>query len=489
MSVFISSLQHFAQQTPQAIALDDGQDTLTYAELHQQVQQLADEIHTLNPAAIGLLLDNGMQWVIVDLTAQLLDVPIIPLPQFFTAQQIQHVIKNAGINVIIVGQAEHGQAFAAISQQQYLLSHGLHYIQVPSTRTPDKTIAKITYTSGTTGQPKGVCLNVNTMAQVSRSLIQATQADSQDRHLCLLPLSLLLENIVGIYTSLLIGGCCCVPSLKTVGLQGATQLDVLQLLRCLEQFQATTAIVLPQMLQAMVELIELKGLPNLALRFLAVGGAPVSKQLLQRAQACGLPVFEGYGLSESASVVALNTPQDNKIGSVGKPLSHIDLRFSEEGEILIKGAIAQGYLHQNFELENDYLPTGDLGYIDDDGFLYLTGRKKNCFITAFGRNVAPEWVEAELTLQPTIAQAFVYGEAKPFNVAVIVPSSTEVPAEAMMQAIQTVNQQLPNYAQVQKIIPAQAPFLPDNGQLTATGRLRRAEILKTYQHQIEQTYA
>ncbi|WP_353572262.1 AMP-binding protein [Candidatus Albibeggiatoa sp. nov. BB20] len=490
MSFFINSLQHFAQHTPNASALDDGKQTLSYAELHHQVQQLADEMSKLNPSAIGVLLDNGMQWVITDLAAQVLNMPVIPLPHFFTAQQIQHVIQNAGIDAILVGQAEQGQAFAAISQQQYSLSFGLHYVQLPHLidNTLDKTTAKITYTSGTTGQAKGVCLNIETMAKVSHSLIQATHASSQDRHLCLLPLSLLLENIVGIYSSLLIGACCCVPSLKTVGLQGSTQLDVLQLFRSLEQFQATTAIVLPQMLQAMVEAVEQKGLPKLALRFLAVGGAPVSKQLLQRAHDCGLPVFEGYGLSESASVVALNTIDAHKIGSVGKPLEHIELRFNKDGEILVKGSVAQGYLQQDFELDNDYLPTGDLGYLDDEGFLYLTGRKKNCFITGFGRNVAPEWVEAELTLQPAIAQAFVFGEAKPFNVAVIVPASADVSLDAIQQAIQTANQSLPDYAQVKKIIPAQAPFLPDNGQLTATGRLRRAEILKVYQAAIEQVY-
>ncbi|MEK7989534.1 MAG: AMP-binding protein [Thiotrichaceae bacterium] len=490
MSVFINSLQHFAQHTPQKIALDDGEKTVTYAELHQKVQQLADNLNAKNPKAIGLLLDNGTQWVIADLAAQLLNIPTIPLPHFFTAQQIQHVIQDAGIDAIIIGQAQHGQLFTNICQQQYDLGDSLYYLQLAhlTDNTLDKTIAKMTYTSGTTGQAKGVCLDVKTMAKVSHSLIQATRANAEDRHLCLLPLSLLLENIVGIYSSLSIGGCCCVPSLKTVGLQGATQLDVQKLLQSLEQFQATTAIVLPQMLQAMVEAIEQQGLAKLALRFLAVGGAPVSKQLLQRAKACGLPVFEGYGLSEFASVVALNTPDAHKIGSVGKPLDHVELRITEEGEICVKGSIAQGYLQQDFELENNYLPTGDLGYLDDEGFLYLTGRKKNCFITGFGRNVAPEWVEAELTLQPAIAQAFVFGEAKPFNVAVIVPSRADVSPEEIQQAIQTANQSLPDYAQVKKIIPAQAAFLPDNGQLTATGRLRRAEILKVYQTLIEQVY-
>jgi len=220
-----------------------------------------------------------------------------------------------------------------------------------------------------------------------------------------------------------------------------------------------------------------------------VGGAPVAARLLQRAEALGLPVFEGYGLSECASVVALNTESEHRTDSVGKPLAHAQVRFAEDGEILVAGATLLGYTGDAPLQPGEFWPTGDIGYLDEQGFLHLTGRKKNIFITSFGRNVSPEWVERELTLHPAIAQAAVFGEARPWNVAVIVPrGNTPETVAAVSQAIAEANHVLPDYAQVKHWLPAQAPFLPQNGQLTANGRLKREAIWQIYQPPIEQLY-
>ncbi len=491
MFSLIDRLQTHSQKIPQSLAIEDGEQQLNYAQLYAAVVNLSEQIKSLQPQAIGLLMDNSITWVISDLAAQLLTVPIIPLPAFFSEQQLHYVIGHTGIDLVLTDQPTQLQPLLAKTCQQQLslnqIVHAFQLTRLAKVIYPPNTL-KITYTSGTTGQPKGVCLTLDNMMQVVNSLVTLTQATPADRHVCVLPLSLLLENIVGVYAPLMIGACCCVPSLKTVGLQGATSLDVLRLLTTLSQLQATTAIVLPQMLQAMVEALEAGVSNKLSLRFLAVGGAPVSPHLLERARTCSLPVFEGYGLSECASVVALNVPNANQSESVGKPLSHVQLRFAEDGEILIQGAVAAGYLDQPFELKEGFLPSGDLGYLDDAGFLHLTGRKKNCFITAFGRNVAPEWVESELVLQPEIAQAFVFGEAKPFNIAVIVPRKTDITVEQLTQSIERANQYLPDYARIQTLAIAQAPFSPQNGQLTTTGRLRRDAIFSTYQDTITKLY-
>jgi long-subunit acyl-CoA synthetase (AMP-forming) len=200
-------------------------------------------------------------------------------------------------------------------------------------------------------------------------------------------------------------------------------------------------------------------------------------------------VFEGYGLSECASVVALNTEGARRIGSVGKPLAHAQVKFAEDGEILVAGATLLGYTGDAPLQPNEFWPTGDTGHLDEEGFLHLTGRKKNIFITSFGRNVSPEWVERELTLHPAIAQAAVFGEARPWNVAVIVPrGATPEALAAVNQAIDEANRVLPDYARVKHWMPAQTPFLPQNGQLTANGRLKRAAIWQLYQTSIEQLY-
>jgi long-subunit acyl-CoA synthetase (AMP-forming) len=166
-------------------------------------------------------------------------------------------------------------------------------------------------------------------------------------------------------------------------------------------------------------------------------------------------------------------------------LPHVAISFAEDGEILVSGSAFLGYLGQG-EAQQP-CPTGDLGYLDDEGFLHLSGRKKSLFITSFGRNVAPEWVERELTLHPAIAQAAVFGEARPFNVAVIVPRSG-FDKSNVNAAVQLANRLLPDYARVSDWVAASAPFTPSNHQLTANGRLKREAIMAAHASALESLY-
>jgi long-subunit acyl-CoA synthetase (AMP-forming) len=140
------------------------------------------------------------------------------------------------------------------------------------------------------------------------------------------------------------------------------------------------------------------------------------------------------------------------------------------------------------------VPTGDSGRFDDAGYLHLTGRKRDIFITAYGRNVAPEWVECELTATASIVQAFVCGEARPWNIAVIVPHPAVLTAnpenwqELVGADIAKVNDSLPDYARVQRWLPAREPFHPGNDLLTWNGRLRRAQLAATYAEGIGHLY-
>jgi long-subunit acyl-CoA synthetase (AMP-forming) len=222
------------------------------------------------------------------------------------------------------------------------------------------------------------------------------------------------------------------------------------------------------------------------MRFVAIGGAPISKNILIRAEDIGLPVYEGYGLSEATSVATVNGPGVKKMGTVGKVLDHVDLKIASDGEVFIKGSIFKGYLGEGlYSLDADgYLPTGDIGFIDEDGFLTLKGRKKNIFITSFGRNVAPEWVERELIAQPGLIQAAVFGEGKPWNIAVILANS-DIDID---KAIQQANAILPDYAKVSNWIRADEPFSVANNQLTGTVRVKRDVIHTHYQERIKEVY-
>ena len=159
-----------------------------------------------------------------------------------------------------------------------------------------------------------------------------------------------------------------------------------------------------------------------SLRFIAVGGAPVAPDLLARATALGLPVYEGYGLSECASVVCLNTPEARRAGTVGRPLPHVQIRVDERGELHVRGATMLGYLGEAPAIADAEVATGDLGTLDADGHVRIHGRLRNVYITSFGRNVSPEWVEREIAAEPGIGQVLVHGEARPYPVALIVPA-------------------------------------------------------------------
>ncbi|WP_428313234.1 AMP-binding protein [Hydrocarboniphaga sp.] len=485
----LQAIREHALARPQAVALESPTARLDYAELSLAIETISAELRRLGCQRIALLADNGISWALVELAALRLKILCVPLPPFFSTAQMTHALRDAGVDTLLIDPriplppalARH-PASALRSWPAAFGALNAVNLSLPATPLHPGT-CKITYTSGTTGEPKGVSLGLEEQENVAAALLAASGADRQSRHLSVLPLSTLLENIGGLYAPLLAGATSCLWPLAEVGLSGASQLDVRRLLAAISGARASSVILVPQMLLAMVSAIE-AGMPAPAcLSFIAVGGASVSPRLLQRAQALGLPVYEGYGLSECASVVALNCAGAQRADSVGKPLPHARVRIAPDGEILVSGNVYRGYVGEPAVDRDEEVATGDIGHFDGDGFLHVTGRKKNIFVTSFGRNVAPEWVERELCLQPAIAQAAVFGEAAPFNVAVIVARTPDV-----AEAIAAVNRELPDYARIRRWIAATAPFTPGNDQGTANGRLRRAQIRHAYADAIAALY-
>jgi long-subunit acyl-CoA synthetase (AMP-forming) len=209
-----------------------------------------------------------------------------------------------------------------------------------------------------------------------------------------------------------------------------------------------------------------------------VGGAPVGAALLQAAHAKGLPAMEGYGLSEAASVQTLNLPGDCRPGSVGRPLPHAQVRVAADGELWVAGSLFKGYLGgvadgADGAPSSPWWPTGDLGRIDADGHVHVEGRKSHLIITAFGRNVSPEWVETQLRSHPAVAQAVVFGEGEVVLSAVLWPT---VAGADLAAAVESATADLPDYARIGHWTPARAAFEPATGMATANGRPQRAAI-------------
>lgn len=463
-------------------ALAEGSTRLSYAELLAEVERRSAFLRELGVRRLALALDNGSDWALWDLAALRADLVCVPLPGFFSAEQRQHVLDSAGIDTVVTGDTA---AFAPLGFRP--LTVGLCQRRPAQVAALPARTAKITYTSGTTGQPKGVCLDAALQLRVAASIWEACGPSGLERHLCVLPLAVLLENVAGLYALLLGGALLELLPLAQVGIGGSSQFDLTRFLAAVERAQPNSLILLPQMLLAWVTALEGGAPLTDSLRFVAVGGGRVAPQLLERADALGLPVFEGYGMSECASVVCLNTPAHRRIGTVGRPLPHLALRLAEDGEVQIRGARMLGYLGEPAPA-GEWLGSGDLGHFDGE-FLVLHGRKKHQFITAFGRNVNPEWVEAELVQQSPIAQAWLHGEACPTNVAVLQPRSAEITDEAIAAAVARVNAGLPDYARVHHWLRAEGPFTAANGLATANGRLRRSALFQHYRAAIERVLA
>lgn len=488
MSRLIDALTTQATTRPDAPFIQGSDRSLSFAETLAETHALASR---LDGRCLALLMDNSPAWAVADLASIRRGLTCVPLPPFFSSAQLQHSLQDAGVDLLLSDRPESVSQLCGLPPAETfeVAGQSLALFRLPGNKLDVRLdgIAKITYTSGTTGTPKGVCLSLEAMERVAESLAQITEATAQDNALSLLPLSTLLENIGGLYAPLLAGGRCGLLPMAEVGMLGASALDLSSLLAALQQMHPSSIILIPQMLQALVEAAEAGAPLPESLRFIAVGGAPVAESLLHRAADLGLPVYEGYGLSEASSVVAVNSPTDSRTGSVGRPLPHIQVRIAPDGEILLKGNLFQGYLGDPLTDNGKFWPTGDLGYLDDDGFLHLTGRKKNIFITAFGRNIAPEWVERELLVQPAVAQAAIFGEGQPFNVAVIVPRPG-VDMRTLSAAVGQVNEHLPDYARIGRYLVADEPFQVQNGLLTGTGRPRRNNIAAHYAAAIDQIY-
>ena len=251
------------------------------------------------------------------------------------------------------------------------------------------------------------------------------------------------------------------------------------------------------------------------IRVAASGAAPLSKDLAEFYEAVGMPLVEGYGLTEGG-VVSLNPLDFPKAGSIGKPLPGIQVTFAEDGELLVEGpCLFSGYLNDARTtadvLQNGRLHTGDLGYADSDGFIFITGRKKELIVSSTGKKIYPSRVESLFKMEPLISQVLLVGDRLPYLTALftINPAAAETlrgmdewkgrPASEVAQAppvlaeiqkaVARVNRQLAPFEQVRKYRVLSRDFSIENGELTATMKVRRTQAMQNFQEYIDELYA
>ena len=563
--------------------------TLAWSEVGETVRELALGLLVLGRRpgeAVALLSRSRAEWVQADLailSAGCLTVPIYPT---YTPRQVAYIVNDSEARTLIVEDAAQlakalevrdqmrglaeivviasGEAHAPpVLTWTELRRRGRAQAGALNATLADRVvsiaaedIATIVYTSGTTGEPKGVVqTHANHMASLS-ALAQIPGVEPGDVHLLFLPLAhafARLEAFIGVHRGLVTAFA---ESLDRVAenLKEVRPHFIFAVPRVFEKVHekilGDVAAGSPakrwifgwavgigrrasQLIQARAPLPRWLDLQRrLAhrlvfskvyaalggrLRFAVSGGAPLGREIAEFFHAAGILVVEGYGLTETCPALTFNRIDHFKFGSVGQPLSGVEIRIATDGEILARGrnVASRGYWKQPaataqaFDADR-WFHTGDIGRIDEDGFVYITDRKKDLIVTSGGINVAPQLVESLLRRDPLISQAMVYGDRRPFPVALVTLNPLEVaklardegilvadPArlgshpkvtDRVAQIVETANSELQSYARVKKFAVLPAELTEEAGELTPTQKVKRLMVAKKYHALLESLY-
>ncbi|MFQ5777945.1 MAG: AMP-dependent synthetase/ligase [Terriglobia bacterium] len=416
-------------------------------------------------------------------------------------------------------------------------------------------VATLIYTSGTTGRPKGALLTQGNFASNVLGTMQTLKSEAGTIALSLLPLCHIFERTTD-YTYFVQGvSIAYAESLEKVreNLREVRPHVMAVVPRFFEKFYARLqerlqgAPPLQRKILAWAERVGREALPfRLAgktlplrlrwrytiadalvyrklrvemggrIRHFVSGGAPLARELNEFFHALGLTIYEGYGLTETSPVIAVNVPGAVKLGTVGRPILGVEVKTAPDGEILTRGPhVMKGYYRMEEEtqavLRDGWLATGDVGFLDDDGFLTITDRKKDLIKTAAGKFVAPQPIENQLKQSPYIQNAVVVGDRRKYVVALLVPnyatleqsarargltfsSRTELLTHPEVRAslaaeVERVNCKLAQYERLKRFAPLEQEFSFDSGQLTYTQKVRRRKIEEQYRDLIESLYA
>lgn len=414
----------------------------------------------------------------------------------------------------------------------------------------------IIYTSGTTGIPKGVMLtHENVIFDAYYGLQKLEALTMNETFLSFLPLSHILERTAGYYAPLMTG--CHVAFCESVEKVVENMLEVkptvmVSVPRLFEKIYARIYENVHQssplqrtIFHKAVEIgrhyISLRyinpgpiGMLGVkyrffdwlvfrkirkrfggSLKYFISGGAPLDKNINEFMWAIGIPTFEGYGLTETSPAVTLNSPWKVRFGSVGTPLHETEVKLADDNELLVRGPqVMRGYYKAPEETEqalvDGWFHTGDIARIDEDGYVYIVDRKKEIIITSGGKNIAPQPLENELRMDKYISQAFVYGDRKPYLVALLTPNlerllqmghqeglafldvkelvANQRVHKRYAERVQLVNDKLPPYQTIKKFILLPREFSVEDGELTPTLKFKRKVIYNKYRDRIESLY-
>jgi long-chain acyl-CoA synthetase len=493
---------------------------------------------------VGILAENSVQWLIADIGIMAAGAVNVPPHAPLTARQVHFQLDDAGVRWVFVSTQDQLDKIIRIKSElpnlrgvvafdssatggdvvswDRFLERGrqlLPRLAAEITRRerelgPDD-LATIIYTSGTTGNPKGVMLTHGNLVSNTLATHEAFPRQPDSVLLTWLPFSHIYARTIDHYGTI-VGGvtACLAESPETV-------------IPNLAEIQPTHMSSVPRFYEKVLTAVSalgpeqskraLRGIFGPRIDFLSSGGAPLSRPVADAYQAAGLLVLQGYGLTESSPVITFNRKDSYKLGTVGQPIPGVEVKIAPDGEVLTRGPhVMKGYWNNPQataeSLQNGWLHTGDLGSLDSDGFLSITGRKKELLVLSNGKKVVPTFIEGLLVADDCIDQAVVCGEARPFLTALVVPNwdnlkralgaggvsldgkSPEELArdssvrEFLQQQVRSALADVSNSEQVKRFLVLPRPLTVADEELTVSLKVRRNVVLGRYAGQLEALY-
>jgi long-chain acyl-CoA synthetase len=522
---------------------------ITWADYRRQADHAAAGLIDRGVGAgdrVAILAENSPEWLMADIAVLAAGAADVPVHAPSAPAQVEYQLRHSGARAVIVSnQAQADKVFQVagnLPDLEFIVSfapitvpagmkaahltwdgllhqgwrHGSFGAGLIGKREASVgfgDLATIIYTSGTTGPPKGVMLTHGNLISNTEATQAISELTREDVLLSWLPYSHIYARTVDHYLCALAGTTICMaesPDTLVVNLAETQPTWMTAVPRFYEKVWATVERLTPE--QRSAALHRLFG-PNI--RRLSSGGAPLPKHLAEGFVAAGMPLYEGYGLTESSPVISFNDPKQHKIGSVGKALPGVEVRIALDGEILTKGPhVMKGYWKDDAAtratIVDGWLHTGDVGYLDANGFLTITDRKKDLIVTSGGKNIAPSELERLLVRDELIDQAVVFGDGMPFVSALLVPNFDRLRAElgaghgalkvendlirdeaavALIQSrVDRVMQAVSQPERVKAFLLLARPFTIESDELTTTMKVRRRHVLGKYRDALNALY-
>ena len=528
---------------------------------------------------VAILSENRPEWTITDSASLLIGAAVVPIYATLTAEQTSYLLRDSGTRAIFVSSEKQLKKVCSIrgqtslekivvmdsiatsfSQSDGVVSlHDLGEHEFGSRKAEIEALARgitpndlatIIYTSGTTGTPKGVMLTHGNMASNLACSLDGFDLRPGDASLSFLPLSHVTARHVDfamLYHGVTI---CYVPLLD-------------QLPRALNEVRPTILVSVPRLYEKIHAQADLKAnnfpkrqiyrwalsvgkkhrtetlagkVPTSAswklgsrlvyskvraglggqVRIFISGGAPLGRELAAWYADVGIRIHEGYGLTETSPVIAVNTPVAHKLGTVGKPLTNVEVRIADDGEVLVRGpSVFNGYWNKEAETQaaftDGWFKTGDIGNLDSDGFLSITDRKKDLLKTSGGKFIAPQPIENSIKHNAFVAEAVVVGDRRKFPAVLLSPNFPMLEEWARSNAVAftsrqdlvshpkvrelyktivaEVNDKLARFEQLKKVLVVPDEFSSENGLLTASMKMKRRVVEDRYHEMIEYMYS